>query len=292
MRYVFVLSLLLTLNDAVVATTLPTATKLLEIRSLPAVRKPASSLLQRLSKGKIIAIGTGVSIVGAAMAAAFGVDVEKAVALGVVTAMTTPVLTFLVPSHLDTMQHLNTFGFFARSIRRRVYYTELHDGKPTLHFGKVKSAELSAGMIVVEASDGRKNKYSKVYFKDIGGISVSDHQDLGKQVRLLTEASSDNDNYLYDLGEVVEVYDNGHYEIEIDHKFSYKSVTIPIDKPYRVFVHASLSLNKGGFEFTDSEVSEASEHVASEEDGHIISAAREVDLTQNEAELEQEPAVE
>ena len=307
MRYVFVLSLFFTLNDAAVATTLPAATNLLEIRSLPAVRKPANRLLQkanRLLQKASPATGGFPEV----LMRTFGVSLSSLFAISLIIDETTapyvlPISAVgataigaaFVTSLVSTWRANKTQKLYNRSSERRVFYTELHDGKPTLHFGQVTDYENDTGMLVVESTDGENNKSNQVYFKDIGGISVPDHQDLGKQVRLLTEADSD-DNYLYNLGEVVEVYDNGHYEIEIDRKFSYESVTYesvtkPIDKPYRVFVHASLQAHQGGFVFTDSEVSEVSGHEASEA-VHIISAAREVDHTQDEAELEQDQTVE
>ena len=287
MRYVIVLLLLFTLKSTAVATTttLPAATKLLEIRSLPEVRKPANRLLQRfLSLGgkNFCRLSYGGLFVGMAMSSAIGVDAYLATAIGFAMS-SVGLVPFSVGIHRDNM----TRSLYNRSRERQVFYTELLDGKVTLHFGHVVDYEYDTGMLIVESTDG-ENKTNQVYFKDVGGISVPDHQDLGRQVRLLTEADSD-DNYLYDLGKVVEVYDEGHYEIEVDRKFSDDSVTKPIDKPYRVFVHASLQAHQGGFVFTDNEA--ASGHVINE-NVHIIAAAREVDRAQDETALEQGQAVE
>ena len=274
----------------------PAATKLLEIRSLPEVRRPANPLLQKANRllqratpetGGLPVFLWKMGSFSLASLFALSLIIDETTAPYVLptaavgaSAMGTAFAVQLV----GVWRANKTKKLYERGRERRVYYTELRDGKPTLHFGKVTGSELSAGMLVVESTDGGNSKSNQVYFKDIGGISIPDHQDLGKQVRLLTEADSD-DNYLYNLGEVVEVYDNGHYEIEVDRKFSYESVISSIDKPYRVFVHASLSENKGGFVFTNNEA--ASGHVASQEDAHIISAAREVDRTQDKVELEQ-----
>ena len=290
MRYVIVLSLFFALKSTAVATTatLPAATKLLEIRSLPAVGKPANSLLQKvisLGEGKVFGMCAIAQLTGTVCAFAMGADALSAAMLGAGAAMTT-LLAGVIPK---TVRGLKAMSVYMDNEERRVYYTERHDGKSTLHFGQLTNFRVETGMLVVKASDGSKAKYRKVYYKDLGGISIPEHQDLGKQVRFLTEVSSNNDDYLYDLGEVVEVYDSGHYEIEVDRKVSYyDNVTIPIDNPHTVFVHASLTLTEGGFEFADSKVSE---HVASE-NVHIISAAREVDQTQDEVELEQGQAVE
>ena len=292
MRYVFVLTIVFSLDNTATARSLPTATKLLDIRSVPAVHKPANRLLRKLSSYRDkVGIGSNMSMSGwIAWSGGFGLAFGGAVAntpfievSGVVMmAGGFPIIALsLGASVVNELRNGNTRKFYYEIKGRRVYYTELRDGKAILHFGQVTGYERHTGMLLVEATEGGNNRPNEVYHKNLGGVSVPNHQDLSRRVKLLSKADSEID-YLYDTGEVSEVYDDGHYEIAVDRKVNFDGRELPIDKPYKVFVHASVQAREGGFVFTDSE---KTEHVVGEA-AQIISAARQADYAQQE-ELEQ-----
>lgn len=280
MRYVFVLTVIFSFNDAATAKGLSTAARLLEIRSIPVIHKHASRLLQKVisyrnkdsTNAYVLAGSTALMLVAGISPDAFG-----AFELVVCTAGIPVLGAALGTSLVGSLRDHKVQNLYYKSEGRQVYYTELRDGKVILHFGQVTGYDFDTGMLVVASTDGENNKSNKVYFKNLGGISVPDHQDLHRRVKLLSKADSGLD-HLYSIGQVSKVYHDGHYEIEVDHEVSFEGQELPIGKPYTVFVLDALPLHEGGFVFTDSEMTE---HEASEA-VQITSAARQADYTRTE----------
>ena len=248
MRYVLILLVIFSLNNAIV--TLPAQAGRLEIRSMPVVRdSPASHLLQKASYNSrqpayafmigllswpLIMLGAGV--------------------LGGQEAVLNVGMPWLIVSGALAIWSINK-SYNVEDIHRelkgqQVYYTELHDGKAMLRFGKIEWFDRDEGMLIVETTDRAVNDSSKIYPNN-GGVSFPNDPDLHKRVSLLADAE-DPDN-LYIIGQVSRVYDDDHYEIEIDSKVDYSHVESPIYEPFTVFVHAELPEHDGGFVFIDGE---------------------------------------
>ncbi len=283
MRYVLILLVTFSLNASIV--TLPAQAGRLEIRSMPIVRNnPARRLLQKATyNSRQPAYAFGIGLVS------WPLIILGAGALGGPEAVLNVGIPWLFVSGALAIWSINK-SYNIEDIHhelkgRQVYYTELRDGKATLRFGKIGWFDRDEGMLAVETTHGTVaiDKHKKIY-PDSKGISVPDHPDLHKRVSLLTDADSNLD-YLYVIGQVSRVYDDGHYEIEIDNKIDYNNVESPIDKPFTVFVHASLPEHDGGFVFIDDEVT-ASENIDSEiVNAQIATAARQADSTQTDTDL-------
>ena len=95
-----------------------------------------------------------------------------------------------------------------------------------------------------------------IIFKDIVARLIPDHRDLGRVVEMLTE--SDDHQAIFYVGHVVDVFDNGFYELELLAKTgllpdSLSADATTYDMPYidieprRIIINKNVSLVDGGF---------------------------------------------
>lgn len=88
-----------------------------------------------------------------------------------------------------------------------------------------------------------------VLLEQIDGFLVPNHQDIGALVYLRGELNGEE---IYRRGEVIDVYDNGYYSIEVTYEeYANDGERITLFRPYTVLVHQALLLADGGFTFED-----------------------------------------
>ena len=265
MRYVLILSIVLSLADKTIAS--PARAGLLEIRGMPAARsKPILRLWERIAiqvtekptQTKLIA--SAPFLLGAL------IDPNIIYTLPVVA------LASAAGQHLT----MSLREISASKLRgKHIHYTKQHDGAEILCRGCVVGASPYESEVSVATTDSEK---SRVPLDDIIGISMPDHPDLHKRVMLLSEA--DDHDFLRLTGKVSRVYDNGGYEIEVDNKFDYDLNEFPIDKSFTILVHISLLESEGGFTFIEGKTSEHNEAI------QLAASAQQADVAQAEVELE------
>ena len=157
---------------------------------------------------------------------------------------------------------------------RQVYFTKMDGDSVELCRGCVskKYADDKYQQVLVETTEGSKER---VALKDIGGVALPDHPDLHRRVLLPTKA--EDTDYMRLIGKVSEVYSDGSYEIEVDHKADYQLNEFPVDEPLTIFMHASLSEHEEGFTFIgDGKVNEHNETT------RLTTAAQQTDSTAQE----------
>ena len=133
--------------------------------------------------------------------------------------------------------------------KQHIHFTKLQDGKLMLLRGEVLERDYDTGGLVIQTSENDKRGSTHVLPFNIGGVDIPDHPDLRRSARFI--ASADDYDYLYVVGKVSKVYNDGHYELEIKHKVDYNLNEYTVDKPHTIFVHASLPEAEGGFVFMD-----------------------------------------
>ena len=100
------------------------------------------------------------------------------------------------------------------------------------------------GQLLIEIDDG----YDKlVLLEHMTGQVINNHHDIGDEVRVY---GLRNGHEVDKYGEVVEVYDNGFYIIEID-KIVYVHNKQTVYTTEILLVNKAVLLEDGGFEFTD-----------------------------------------
>ncbi len=100
------------------------------------------------------------------------------------------------------------------------------------------------GQLLIEIDDG----YDKlVLLEHMTGQVINNHHDIGAEVRVY---GLRNGHEVDKYGEVVEVYDNGFYIIEID-KIVYVHNNQTVYTTEILLVNKAVLLEDGGFEFTD-----------------------------------------
>ena len=75
------------------------------------------------------------------------------------------------------------------------------------------------------------------------GNPIANHKDVGRRVLILGEEGS---NIQYLLGKVMQVMDDGFYDIEIRAKRDFQDNRIKLARKYRVFVHEDTPARQGG----------------------------------------------
>ena len=221
MRYVLILLVTFSLNASIV--TLPAQAGRLEIRSIPVVRNnPVRHLLRKVIYDANLSYHIFLKGTYAFPFITLGSIAAMGPGVGIITGFSWSVATFVLGFRRFS-QHINIRDTYHELKGRQVYYTELRDGKAVLRFGQISGFDYERGMLAVETTHGTVaiDKHKKNY-PDSKGISVPDHPDLHKHVSLLA-AAEDPDN-LYIIAHVSRVYDDGHYEIEIDNKVDYNNI--------------------------------------------------------------------
>ena len=100
------------------------------------------------------------------------------------------------------------------------------------------------GQLLIEIDDG----YDKlVLLEHMTGQVINNHHDIGAEVRVY---GLRNGHEVDKYGEVVEVYDNGFYIIEID-EIVYVHNNQTVYTTEILLVNKAVLLEDGGFEFTD-----------------------------------------
>lgn len=88
-----------------------------------------------------------------------------------------------------------------------------------------------------------------VLLEQVDGFLVPNHHDIGALVYLIGEANGEE---IYRYGEVVDVYDNGYYSIEISYEeYVDNGERINLFRPYTMLVHQAVLLDDGGFAFEE-----------------------------------------
>ena len=88
-----------------------------------------------------------------------------------------------------------------------------------------------------------------VLLEQVDGFLVPNHQDVGALVYLIGEANGEE---IYRYGEVVDVYDNGYYSIEVSYEeYVDNGERINLFRPYTMLVHQAVLLDDGGFAFEE-----------------------------------------
>ena len=106
--------------------------------------------------------------------------------------------------------------------------------------------ETQADQLLVEVDDG---SVRIVLLEQVDGFLVPDHQDIGALVYLLGEVNGEE---VYRRGEVIEVYDNGYYSIEVSYEeYVNDGEVINLFRPYTMLVHEAVLLEDGGFAFEE-----------------------------------------
>ncbi len=276
MRYVLILSIVLSLADKTIAS--PARAGLLEIRGMPAARsKPILRLWERIAI-QVTEKPTQTKLIASAPFL-LGALIDPNIIY------TLPVVALASAAGQNLTMSLREIS--ASKLRgKHIHYTKQHDGAKILCRGCVVAVSwLCRGCVVgaspyesevsVATTDSEK---SRVPLDDIIGISMPDHPDLHKRVMLLSEA--DDHDFLRLTGKVSRVYDNGGYEIEVDNKFDYDLNEFPIDKSFTILVHISLLESEGGFTFIEGKTSEHNEAI------QLAASAQQADVAQAEVELE------
>ena len=251
LRYVLVLSVILSSNNA--ATALPAQSGLLEIRSMPAVYKklePVSRLLHR-AVGVFSKSDWPIGVNAPLDPGRTGMKLVLAIGIPSIIAFPIAPEWGIAGTFLAFMTTLGTVSWHAISFAngtpddklkgQHIYYTKLgDDGEVVLCRGCVTGSHVKDMFrrVAVETAEGGEES---VAVTDIGAVTLPDHPDLHRRVSLL--ATIDGGSNRTAEGKVSEVYSDGNYEIKFDPQETGQDI--------RVFVHTSVPLQNGGFEFVD-----------------------------------------
>lgn len=251
MRYVFILLIIFSLANKTIAS--PAQAGLLEIRSIPVARsKPIVSLWTRFAK-KLVEGDIMLKSFGSAFAMVLPPFLGAAL---IQPLAAVPIMFFSVPAVILVIDAAYSHEDPVKKLAwKHIYYVQQHEGTTTLcrgciirntPYGEIRNTPYGESGMIVETTDNQK---SRISIDDIRGIAVSGHPDLHRRVSLLT--NTDDIDHLYVIGKVSRVYDDEHYEIEIDRKVDYHNVESHLDESITIFVHASLPEDEGGFVFID-----------------------------------------
>ena len=106
--------------------------------------------------------------------------------------------------------------------------------------------ETQSDQLLVELDDGGVRI---VLLEQVDGFLVPNHQDLGALVYLIGEVNGEE---VYRRGEVIDVYDNGYYSIEVSYEeYVNDGELINLLRPYTMLVHEAVLLEDGGFAFEE-----------------------------------------
>ena len=106
--------------------------------------------------------------------------------------------------------------------------------------------ETQTNQLLVELDNG---DVRIVLLEQVDGFLVPNHQDVGALVYLLGEANGEE---IYRRGEVIDVYDNGYYSIEVSYEeYVDDGELITLFRPYVVLVHEAILVEDGGFAFEE-----------------------------------------
>lgn len=266
MRYVLILSIILSLADKTIAS--PARAGLLEIRSMPASsRKPILRWWERFEL-QIVENPIPTMLIGASSIVLPSL-IYPEIGGGAITVL------MLVATLKIVTDPFRGESSASKLRGKHVHYNEQHDGTEMLCRGCVLQASPYESKVSVATTDGKE---SLVPIDDIIGISIPDHPNLHKRVTLVTGA--DDPDFLRLTGKVSRVYDDGSYEIEVDHKIDYDLNEFPVDDLHTIFVHASLPKHEGGFVFIEGRASEHHEAI------QLAASAQRTDVAQTDVDSE------
>lgn len=136
------------------------------------------------------------------------------------------------------------------------------DDDANLKRGKIKAYDLDGGLYIAEQE-------TAITLSHIIATQIPDHHEIGREVKLLTEA--DDTESLHYAGVVVAVFDNGSYELELlakvdallDPSLADDLATHNMNyiEPRRLIVNKNVALADGGFIFIRPENSPREEEL-------------------------------
>lgn len=179
-------------------------------------------------------------------------DVHSSIPIvgGVVTTATT-LGTFVVGCIMGAKTQKRVIGYVGKHIIYRDDAGNLKSGTVVRH--NLINNDKYTEMDIVDED-------TTIDFKDIVATQILNHRDVGREIEILTEA--DDTQALHYAGQVVHVFDNGFYELELiakvdpmqnplftDDIATDSSHAIEIE-PRRIIIDKNSSLKDGGFRFS------------------------------------------